>query len=63
MKCCCDSLKSQTLNRKDTVFDGGLFNPLQLRLHLFGVLTEVDALKTDRRRDRRHHIYDTDTAQ
>lgn len=36
-----------TLSGKDTVFDRGLFNPLQLRLHLFGVLAEVDALKTD----------------
>lgn len=35
---------------KDTVFDGGLFNPLQLCLHLFGVLTEVDTLKTDGRK-------------
>lgn len=32
-------------SREDTVFDGGLFDPLQLRLHLFGVLTEVNALE------------------
>ncbi len=37
----------KTQSRKDTVFDGGLFNPLQLWLHLFGVLTEVNTLKTD----------------
>lgn len=36
------------LNFEDTVFDGRLFDPLQLWLHLFGVLTEVHALETHR---------------
>lgn len=44
---------------KDTVFDGGLLDPLQLRLHLFGVLTEVNALKTDGEHHSQH-IYHTD---
>lgn len=35
----------QTLSRRDTVFDGCLFNPVQFRLHLFGVLTEINPLK------------------
>lgn len=31
------------MSLEDTVFDGDLLNPLQLRLYLLGVLTEVHA--------------------
>lgn len=34
-------------SRRDTVFNGCLFDPVQLRLHMFGVLTEINPLKEE----------------